>query len=168
MKILWQHIFIAKVPEPSGHADVPKHAGPAEPEPAHTPVAPVVTATKIKRYKSPAEWLDMLGPPKCKIFLNKNDHRWTCVYKHQSDLWEGDFKFKHFSRSFDSSNLENVWEKLKEVHSRAWQKYALAAAEIGPCEKVQTPGQIEPEVLEGLKPEIKDLPEKTFYRPLKV
>ena len=126
-----------------------------------------VSAPKIKKYKSPAEWLDMLSPPKCKFVLNNNDHRWGCVWRHQPDFWIGELKFKHFSRCFDSKDLDNVWEKLKEVHARAWEKYSLAAAEIGHCE-AQTPGHIPPEVIEGLKPAILALPEKIVYKPLKV
>ena len=113
-------------------------------------------------YKSPAELLDLLSPPKCKFYLNHNDHWWGSVWKHESEKWIDKLARKHHNKVFDASNPGDVWAQLREVHDRAWLKYDLAKDELPACEP-QPPGQIPDFVLEGLKPAIQGLPEAETY-----
>ena len=137
---------------------------PEQPAPAASGSAPVARAGGgggQKLHSSPLEILETLNPPGCRLTMNFRDHRFVATWKQSSELWDPwpEFNKKTYSRSFDSKN----WgEKLSEVHSHMWRKWAVAQSEL-PLNDMdeQTPGVISDEIVSQLSPIIRQMPEKT-------
>jgi hypothetical protein len=120
-------------------------------------------AKRVKRFKSPAEILEKLQPPGCKLTLGFNDHRWSSTWEEANPLLPGKLKQRYFSKRF---GLKLTWqEALKEVHKHNWEKWGLVKHDfpLPRGEVEQTPGDIPEETLAQLKPAIDTLPPLVRY-----
>ena len=102
-------------------------------------------------FSSPSELLTLICPPNCSIGINFNDHRFVATFRVEHERWIDELAKKSRSKRF----LKGSWQPaLQHVHEWAWKKWDICRDvwPLGDPDDEQTPGQILPEVLEGLAP----------------
>lgn len=123
-----------------------------------------------KVYSSLQDVLLPLSPPGCVISLNYNDHRWVSTWKIKTtpEVWIDELSNKTYSRTFKYQDESDWLDKLRNVHSFAWEKWELARDELPelqllPGRVSQSPGHIEQSVIDRLRSIVKDLPAPKDY-----
>ena len=101
----------------------------------------------VRTNRTPAEILRQLEPDDAdrnfRIFINFNDHRFTCQSKVKSPKFVPPYHHATFSKSF-ARDTDSWRDALKAVHKHVWEKFRLVANELpGASSRImQTPGII--------------------------